>query len=132
MSPKRKVLKQNNMKNKLQWRSFIETFCTGSSVCMLHVAQILTINRDFLSCREAGAHQSAEHDLCTVPPYDFPAAAVNLLPNLLQPELNPWDGRGEEAGDERGRSHTAFNFVEFNCYNLEFFLSVIYRFWVCF
>lgn len=73
-------------------------------MCVLHVAQVFTIERDWWSCREAGAHQSAEHDLCTVPPCDFPAAAVNLLPNLCScvsvARTKPL--RGEEMREEGG------------------------------
>lgn len=81
---KRKGLIQNNTKDTSQQEGFIETHWTdvegGRVCCMLH--RFLTIKRDWWSCREAGAHQSAEHDLCSVPPCDFPAATLNLLPNL--------------------------------------------------
>lgn len=99
--------------------------------------RFLTIGRDWWNCREARAHQSAEHDLRSVPPCDFPAASPNLLPNLCssvsaartKPQRGAGRG-GEEAGDERGRrgggSHAAFNFAVFSSYNLDVFSSIIW------
>lgn len=74
--------------------------------------RFFTIETDWRSCREAETHQSAEHDLCAVPPYDFPTAAVNLLPDLYscvtaEARTKPMrEGRRErkqEMREERGR-----------------------------
>lgn len=64
-----------------------------------------TIGGDWQSCEEARAHQSAEHDLHSVPPCDFPAAAPNLLPNLCSSAstAKTKPQRGARGGGQRGR-----------------------------
>ena len=87
---------QNNKKDTPE-KGNIETF-TNVDVWMCECwmwHRFFTNKRDWLSGRgrEGGAHQSVEHDLLKVLPYDFPSATVICFLTsavlLLHSEQNP-------------------------------------------